>query len=228
MKKRRTLEYIPTMEEQKAWFKKNKKLIDRAFKKSLEQSKTPNEEQARHIHSTCEKCKPSCCYPFCKVYVGEPKTEAVSETVENMEINDAIINAKTEDTGECKCSQCKISEQLDNLEKDMPKLAEPTVPLNKDWSDRFDEKFGQLFDYYYDRYEGGSFSEGENVKQFISQEIESARASERESLIKKLKGQWGERIDEVKGGLDATYGSSHNYHPNYEGIFDELLSKLEK
>lgn len=135
---------------------------------------------------------------------------------------------KTEDTGEWTClfgcRTCPIPFTPEMFEEQI----DYTVPLNKDWSDRFDEKFGQLFDYYYDRYEGGSFSEGENVKYFISQEIESARASERKALIKKLKRQWGERIDEVKGGLDATYGSSHNYHPNYEGIFAELLSKLEK
>src|ERR1035437_4700647 len=42
----------------------------------------------------------------------------------------------------------------------------------------------------------------------------------------KLKKEWNERIEEVKQGLDETYGSNHNYTPNYEGIFEELLESL--
>ena len=40
-----------------------------------------------------------------------------------------------------------------------------------------------------------------------------------------LIGRWNKRIEEVKQGLDEEYGKGHNYTPNYEGIFIDLIQE---
>ena len=52
-------------------------------------------------------------------------------------------------------------------------------------------------------------------------DIPQALATYKQQLI----GRWNKRIEEVKQGLDEEYGKGHNYTPNYEGIFIDLIQE---
>ena len=166
--------------------------------KSVEQSKTPKEEQAEHIHWTCGKCAPSCCYPFCKVYVGEPKTEDTGECkncngkgyntvftgirISPDFIGDVEYNEKPK-INKVPCRICKgtgVSKEATT--KDSCDTLSPSENKEESMEDRFEKKWirddGLLGIGKYDH---------EEILSFIEEEISKAVAKERESIKRQIK-----------------------------------------
>ena len=71
------------------------------------------------------------------------------------------------------------------------------------------------------------FEDNPNYNQiiaFLSHSLSQCQEETREEI----KAKWDDRIFRVKRGLTVEYGKGHNYTPNYEGIFEDILQSLSK
>ena len=59
----------------------------------------------------------------------------------------------------------------------------------------------------------------EQFESFLSSTIDEAERA----MVKKIRTEWHQRIDEVKDGLEEEYGTNGNYSPNYEGIIESIF-----
>src|ERR1035437_718948 len=101
---------------------------------------------------------------------------------------------------------------------------EVNMAKNKDWSEKFEDKFSEFKTGTQNEYI--SYDTFEEIKQFIAELLKEEREKEIQKALKhitktmneveaqaldvyrgKLIKEWNERIEEVKQGLDETYGS---------------------